>query len=146
VPLEPYEDVAKEPLAFPINGKTYTPPPISAKGGIYLMRALAGDPEVAEQPSQSLWQVLLGPVYDEMVADDVPLDALGRAGFAMLVDFQNDREAAERVWRSGIDPEAQAALTTMILQSRPTQPPARPRPPAKKAAPKQAAKSSRRRR
>jgi hypothetical protein len=52
-----------------------------------------------------------GSVYDEMLADDVPLDALARAGFAMIVDWQNDRAAAERVWESGIDPEARAAMT-----------------------------------
>lgn len=126
MPLKAYEEVVGEPLAFPINGKIYTPPPISAKAGIYLVRALAGDPGVSNEPSQSMWKVLLGPVYDEMIADNVPMDALARAGFAMLVDWQNnDRAAAERVWESGIDPEARAALAAAILQTtQPSTPPA----------------------
>lgn len=129
--LKPYEEIAAEPLAFPIGGKTYTPPPIGAKSGIYLMRAFTGDPEVAADTSQSLWQVLLGPAYDEMVADDVPLDAIARAGFAALVDWQGDRARAAEVWESGANVEATAALWASIASqsSAPaatsTKPPAR---------------------
>jgi len=117
VPLKAYEDVVNEPLAFPIGGKIYTPPPLSAQAGIYIVKALAGDPDVANEPSRNLWQTLLGPAYDEMIADDVPMDALSRAGFAMLGDFQNNREAAVRVWESGIDPEARAALAAAVLST-----------------------------
>lgn len=124
MPLKPYEQFAAEPLAFPVGGKVYTPPVISAKTGVRLMQVLAGDLSKLPAGRRSLWQMVLGceetcdpddapcgGVYDQMLADGAPLEALTRAGFAMLVDWQTeDRSAAERVWESGIDPEARAAL------------------------------------
>ena len=108
--LKPYEQVAPEGLVFPIGGKTYAAPPISLKVGALLATAMEGGAaETLAEESRSLWQMVLGPVYDEMLADDVPAEAVGRAGFCVLVDFQAGREAAERVWESGIDPEARAA-------------------------------------
>lgn len=120
--LKAYEDFEPEPLAFPIRGKTYTPPPISAKTGLTLVKALAGDPELVNKEARSLWQLVLGPTYDEMIADDVPLDALARAGFAMLADWQADRDAAVRVWESGIDPEVRAALAAAMRDGSTTSP------------------------
>lgn len=124
MPLKPYEEFAKEPLAFPIAGKMYTPPPVGSRLGIALVRALAGDTSGLPDDTKSLWQLVLGGAYDEMVADDVPLEALARAGFATIVDFQNDREAAVKVWESGVDPEARAALMAAIRST--TQPSTRP--------------------
>lgn len=111
-----YDEVV-EPLAFPIRGKVYTAPPVPAKFGIALVRAIAGDEDALGElagDSRSLYAALLGPAYDEMIADDVPLDALSRAGFAALVDWQAGRDAAVRVWESGIDPEARAALMAAL--------------------------------
>jgi hypothetical protein len=134
MPLKAYEQFAAEPLAFPIRGKIYTPPEIGMRTGTTLARLLAGDRDAASTNTTSLWQLVLGctrecqpheercpadcaehagacgSVYDQMREDDVPLEAVARAGFAVLVDWQNDRDAAIRVWESGIDPEARAAL------------------------------------
>lgn len=112
--LKDYDECAEPPLAFPIRGKLYTPPPISISTGVALIRALAGDTELLSMESRSLWQMLLGPIYDEMVADDVPIDAVNRAGFAVLVEFQAGRDAAVKAWESGIDPEARAALAAAL--------------------------------
>lgn len=121
MPLKSYDEIAPEALAFPIGGKVYEPPPINVRTGITLVQALSGDPELLAQESRSLWQMLLGATYDEMYADEVPLDAVARAGFAMLVDFQGDRAGAIRVWESGIDPEARAAITAALRTTGSTQ-------------------------
>lgn len=51
---------------------------------------------------------LLGPLYDEMVADGVPFEALVLAGQTATHDFLYGREAAEAYWNSGGDPKAVA--------------------------------------
>lgn len=108
--LKPYEQVAPEGLVFPIGGKAYVAPPISLKLGAMLVNAMEnGEADQLAEDSRSLWQMVLGKAYDEMLADDVPADAVSRAGFCVLVDFQVGRAAAERVWESGIDPELRAA-------------------------------------
>lgn len=116
MPFKAYEEFAEQPIQFPVGGKVYTVPPISAKLGILLASALNGDAHATKTlgQGQSLWAKLLGPVYNEMLADDVPIEVVGRAGFAVLCDFQYDREAAERVWETNIDPEARAAMAAAI--------------------------------
>lgn len=112
MPLKAYEEFAEEPLAFPIAGKTYTVPTVSFRDGIKLQRVLSGeDKSLNDAPAEEAWRLVLGAAYDEMVADNVPMEALSRAGLAALSDFQFGRESAERVWESGLDPKAlQAAL------------------------------------
>jgi hypothetical protein len=51
---------------------------------------------------------LLGDLYDEMVADGVPYEALVLAGQTATHDFLYGREAAEAYWNSGGDPKAVA--------------------------------------
>lgn len=110
--LKAYEDFAPEPLAFPIGGKVYTVPPLGFREGIALQRVLSGDDkELLERPAEDAWRMVLGSAFDAMVADNVPVEALARAGFAALADHQYGREMAVHVWESGIDPKAlEAAL------------------------------------
>lgn len=112
MPLKAYEEFAKEPLAFPIAGKVYEVPPLGYTDGIRLARIFAGDDEsLTDEKPEEGWKLVLGAAFDEMVADKVPLEAVARAGFTAMTDFQYGREQAERVWESGIDPKAlQAAL------------------------------------
>lgn len=116
MPFKEYDEFAEEPIRLPVKGKTYTVPPISAPLGILMARALSGDTDAITElgQGQSLWAKLLGSVYDEMLSDCVPMEVVGRAGFAVLTDFQYDREAAERVWETNIDPEARAAMAAAI--------------------------------
>ena len=123
MPLKAYEDFAQEPLAFPINGKTYTLAPVGFREGIKLQRVLAGeDDSLNDAPAEEAWRLVLGPAYDEMVADNVPMEALSRAGLAALADFRYGREAAERTWESGLDPKALEAALEAAAQTPPKRP------------------------
>lgn len=110
MPLKAYEDFAPEPLAFPIRGKTYTAPPVNMADGIRLQQVIAGkDDTLKDAEPDVLWRLVMGPAWDEMLADKVPIEAASRAALAALTDFQYGREMAERVWESGLSPEALAA-------------------------------------
>lgn len=114
MPLRPFEEVS-EPLAFPIGGKVYTPPPIGWETGTRLIRLMQGkEPELMDAEPGVLWRLLLGACFDEMCADGVPMSAIGRAGYAVLVAFQtDDRDAAVKIWEGGLDPEVRAAMLAL---------------------------------
>ena len=125
MPLKAYEEFAQEPLAFPIGGKVYTVPPLGFADGIRLQRVLAGDDDTLDDaPAEEGWRLVLGSAFDEMVADKVPMEALARAGFTAMTDFQFGREQAERVWEAGLDPkalaDAVAAATKAVADSTPS--------------------------
>jgi hypothetical protein len=107
-----------DPLRLPINGKTYEVPPVPARLGIQLLGLAKGDdvPELASLSGMDLWQALLGSAWDEMVADDVPMSAIARAGLVALADYQQGRAVAEVVWEGGIDPERMAAQVAATLK------------------------------
>jgi hypothetical protein len=108
--LKPFEEIAPEPLVFPVNGKLYTIPPVGYLMGIRLSGILAGtDHTMDETDTDAFWEFVLGDVWAQMKADNAPMEAMSRVGFATLTDFQLGREAAEKVWESGIPPEALAA-------------------------------------
>lgn len=112
--LKAYEEIAPEPLAFPIGGKLYTVPPVGFQTGLRLTEMIQAGPQVqSKETAEDLWRMILGSAYEEMKADDVPGDALARAGFAAITDFQFGRDAAEAVWESGADPKA---LTEIMLK------------------------------
>lgn len=113
MPLKAYEEFAKEPLGFPIAGKVYTVPALGFTDGILLQRIVAGEQTAfTDAPVEDGWKLVLGSAFDDMVTDKVPMEAIARAGFAAMADFQFGREAAERVWESGLDPKALAAAVT----------------------------------
>lgn len=109
MPLKAYEEFALEPLAFPIYGKQYVCPPLGFIDGIRLQRILVGqDESLNDAPPEEAWKLILGAAFEEMCADKVPMEAVARAGFTAMTDFQFGREQAERVWESGLDPKALA--------------------------------------
>lgn len=108
--LKAYEELAAEPLVFPVGGKFYTHSPIGVVAGMRLAGVLTGvDSTLNELPAQELWKLVLGSLWDEMLADDVPAEAVARAGMAALADFQYGRATAEAMWETGDSPEALAA-------------------------------------
>jgi hypothetical protein len=118
MPLKAYEEFAQEPLTFPISGKAYVVPPLGFTDGIRLQRVLAGEDEsLNNAPAEDGWRLVLGPAFDEMVADKVPLEAIARAGFTAMTDFQFGREQAERVWEAGLDPKALAEAVTAAREA-----------------------------
>jgi hypothetical protein len=111
--LRAYEEIAPEPLAFPIGGKLYTVPPVGYVQGLRLTEMIQTGPDGDfKESAEDVWRMVLGPAYDEMKADNVPGDALARAAFSALTDFQYGRDAAEAVWESGLDPKALSEAMT----------------------------------
>ena len=108
--LSDYSAFAEPPLSFPINGKRYTVPPLGIEAGLVLQGVIAGtDKTFAKKNAVDLWKLVLGSLWDEMVADGVPLDAATRAGVAALADHQYGRVIAEAAWEAGEDPNRLAA-------------------------------------
>lgn len=104
-----------EPLAFPINGKTYVVPPVSIDDGLEILRLLALTDEErgkAGVDDVTFFRLALGPVFDELAKDKVSSVLTFRAGMTALEYFKTDNnlEAAEQMWESGINPELLAAL------------------------------------
>ena len=124
MPLKAFEDVAPEPLIFPVGDNDYTVKPVGYLKGLRLQAIFAGtDHTMDAKDSGALWAFVLGDVWEQMKADDAPIEAMNRIAFATLADFQLGREAAEKVWESGIPPEALAAIQAANqATAQPTQP------------------------
>lgn len=105
--LKDFTDFADGPLVFPIRGKKYTAPEISIELGMRL-NGITNHGDEADMESVELFKLMLGPVWDEMVSDGVPMTAAIRAGATMLADFQYGREYATAMWETGADPKAMA--------------------------------------
>jgi len=111
--LRDYSAFAEKPLSFPINGKNYTLLPLSIDAGIELAGIVSGkDKAFRKREGVELWKLLLGPLWDEMVTDGVPLDAATRAGLTALAEYQYGRDVAEATWEAGADPNRLAAYMT----------------------------------
>lgn len=119
------------------EGKTYRVPPPNAQTGLWLstlaelgtVAASGGnlsaqdvaDLTLDDDEEKPFYRRVLGPAYDEMVADKVPVEFVTRAFLTALADFQTGREMAEVTWEAGLDPEAVAALLTQRIQARAAQ-------------------------
>jgi hypothetical protein len=105
--LSAYESFADEPLVFPIGGKNYICKPVSIPAGRKLVGLINGKDKAFEKaPSEELWKLVLGDLWDEFEADGVPMEAAVRAGVTALADWQYDRSTAEAAWEAGADPKA----------------------------------------
>jgi len=104
-----YREVC-EPLAFPINGKVYTVPPVSVDVGLLLNDVRIGEVDLSAYSAEDQWRLVLGDALDEMIGDRVPQDAVERAALAATADITAGREIAEAVWEAGIDPKWRAAM------------------------------------
>ncbi len=115
------------PLELAVADKTYTVEPIEYAGGLALLEVLSGKSKEIKKnsPNEVLFRLVMGGTWDEMLEDRVPFNVMFRAGMsavqyqvALVSDLTNEQavEAGERMWESGIDPEALAA--TMAAQTR----------------------------
>lgn len=128
--LRAYEEIAPDPLAFPIGGKTYVVAQPGYLTGLKLQQLVAGDLDVEAEfgnDAEGLWRLILGPTFEQMRKDNVPGEALARAAFTALTDYKFGRTAAEKVWETGIDPKALASA----MQQMATKPPSSTAPKAK---------------
>lgn len=55
---------------------------------------------------ESLWERLLGPVYQQMMADDVEDPYIQFCAWTALLNIVHGEEAAQRFWEAGGRPEA----------------------------------------
>lgn len=104
-----------EPLVLPINGKQYTIPPVSFAAGVRInviinARENGTSDLVDKMGDEEFFELILGSALDEMLADGVPMNAIDRAGRAVLADFRVGRSMAEVMWKTGGDPKAIQAL------------------------------------
>lgn len=113
--MKDFTEFAVGPLKLPINGRLYEIPPIDIATGLLLRKAVIDEDakaleELAGTDDEAAYRRVLGPVYDEMKADQVPWDALDRAYLTAITDHQRGRLIAETVWEVGHDPKAIPAL------------------------------------
>lgn len=111
--FEDLGDYLSPTLDLPVAGKVYSVPSPPAAVGLRLQAsfAVSASRRAGQQPKQrhlarmvddpatSLEQDSLGPVYDEMVADGVSLEALTHAGMTAYLWHVATRESALRYWR-----------------------------------------------
>lgn len=105
--LTDYSEFAEGPLEFPINGKRYVLPELGIEEGLELSGIFSGkDKTFRRKEGVELFKLLLGPLWDQMIADGVSLAAATRAGMTALADRQYGREMAKVAWETGADPKA----------------------------------------
>lgn len=110
------DELFDEALELPIKGKSYRIPSPSGEDGLQVQRItsvavqlLAGGKDINtevldDDEERSLHQMCLGPVYDELLADDVGWAWLRHAGLTAMIWIANGQEAAERYWKAAGDP------------------------------------------
>lgn len=102
-----YEEVA-DPLSFPLGDKSYTVE-VGLAAGIRLKKIMeqqAADETVDPLTDEEFNRLVLGPTYDQMLKDDVPLAFVARVVLTVLADFQRGREVAEVMWETQANPKA----------------------------------------
>ncbi|MFC7582430.1 hypothetical protein ACFQYP_00470 [Nonomuraea antimicrobica] len=107
-------------LKLPVGGKTYVIPPPSAEVGLLCQRLMqaglaahsgrAVDAEGINELAQvvldddqekDLYQTILGPVWDELLADKVSWPAIQHVGQTALIWVAAGLDAAAQHWESG---------------------------------------------
>jgi hypothetical protein len=105
--LPAWEDVAVPQIPVEIGGKIYLVPPMSIGSSLELGKAFAGDEEAQAKfdDPETFYRAVLGPLFDEFIADGVPAAAVDRVHLTAIQDWAHGRIAAESFWQLGPDPE-----------------------------------------
>lgn len=118
------------PITVEDRELTYRIPPVGVEAGLELADILTASPAKRARDKHTnpeLFKLAMGDVWDQMIADQVPIELAWRAGLAALAHFQvlltltgpgaldAAEKVAEGVWESGLNPEALAAF--MAAQS-----------------------------
>lgn len=109
-------------LQLPIRGKTYVIESPDAKTGLFVqgMMSLAADARAGldvnpadlqalkldDDEERDLHKRLLGPVYDEMLADGVRWHQIQHVGHTVIFWVIRGKAFAEAYWNGGGDPKA----------------------------------------
>lgn len=120
-----WESFNDDRIKLPIGGKEYELPDVSAKLGHALRLAQAGKPVpflTGLSPEKEANLFLGADLYKQMVADDIPDEAIQRASLVVIMNWKLGRDAAEAAWEAGINPELIAAkLAAKVADSTPSQ-------------------------
>ncbi|HEY2642314.1 MAG TPA: hypothetical protein VGI56_01055, partial [Galbitalea sp.] len=103
--LKDYKEFDHDLLKLPINGKVYTIPQLGAADAARIQLE-QDDPDSLKLTAAELRACVLGSAYDEMLADNVPAPAIGRALLTAMADGLRGRQFAELMWETGADPKA----------------------------------------
>lgn len=101
-------------LAVPFRGKTYKVPAVDAQTGLRLQKLISSgirdalenkvNPEtielVSDAEEKGFYETILGPVYDELLADGASFAALKFIGQTALLWHAQDFTMAEDFWRA----------------------------------------------
>lgn len=115
------DEFFRSELRLPIRGREYVVPSPDAETGLWAQRLMAtaskaaDGKEVSDEQARSLdlsddeerglYGKLLGPAFDEMVADKIPWEHVKHAGMTALIWTAGNTEAAEQFWNSGGVPD-----------------------------------------
>jgi hypothetical protein len=110
-PFADFDSFELEFLRLPIGGRVYVIRPVGIRTGGLLRRAADGDAAALAEldTGEAYYRAILGPAYDQMLADDVPAASVDRAAITALADFTQGRAAALVAWKTGQDPKVLAA-------------------------------------
>lgn len=111
------DEFLDDSLPLPIGGKTYAVPAVSGRDGLWAQRVVeevqrakeAGEADAGkldDGDERMLYQRMLGPVFEEMLDDGVTWQRLSHAAMTVFFWTTVSREAAEKYWESGGNPEA----------------------------------------
>lgn len=107
--LTPYSQLMQPLLVLPIDETTnITLPKVSAENGFRLNGIIDGKDEAfLDEGSEELFKLVLGPLFDELVADPrIDAELIARISYTALADFRFGRTFAEATWETGGDPKA----------------------------------------
>lgn len=104
-------------FALPVGGKIYSIPDVDGETGLRLARqldtavaaakgnkrkALAALDDAPDDEQRDLFQVCLGPVLDELIADGVKWNKIRHIGITAYIYHASGIKAAQKYWVEGV--------------------------------------------
>ncbi|GAB2918716.1 hypothetical protein ACFMQL_20565 [Nonomuraea fastidiosa] len=139
MPFKDLDEFFDPTLKLPVGGKTYVIPPPSAEVGLLCQRLMhasltaqsgqqvdeEGLNQLAElvfddEQEKDLYRTILGPVWDELLADGVVWPKIQHIGQTALVWVAAGMEAAAQHWEAGPVGEAAAPTRTAAAAAKST--------------------------
>jgi hypothetical protein len=124
--LSPLNELLDEDLTVPLrstahpDGKDYVIPAPDAETGLWLQEQArigaqiyeglreATEGDLDDMEEKSFYRKIMGPAFDEMIADGVKWPSIKRAGSAIMAWALSDADDAEDVWSGKAKEEAKA--------------------------------------
>ena len=111
----PFEDLAayvRPGITLPWAGRDYYVPPPNARDGLWLQALMDGTTSAVltrklgaanaavlnDEQERTIYQLALGPAFDEMEANGVPWPIIKHAGITAWIAWTRGEDAAEKHW------------------------------------------------